>query len=68
MAARTQHDEDALLRLPAVLNLIPVGRSTWYAGINDGRYPEPVRLGRRCVAWRMRDIQKVLNQGGAGLN
>jgi prophage regulatory protein len=68
MAARTQYNEDSLLRLPDVLNLIPVGRSTWYAGINDGRYPAPVRLGRRCVAWRMRDIQNVINQGAAVLN
>lgn len=28
MAARTQNNDDSLLRLPDVLNVIPVGRST----------------------------------------
>ena len=30
------------LRLPQVLALIPVGKSSWWAGCKDGRYPKPV--------------------------
>jgi len=48
------------MRLPAVLNIIPVGRSTWWAGIKSGRYPAPVKLGPRMTAWRAEDIAALI--------
>ncbi len=57
----TQHD--SLLRLPEVLALVPVSRATWYAGVKSGRYPRPVSLGPRCVAWRASDIQRLVGRG-----
>jgi len=54
---------DFLLRLPQVLALIPVSRATWYAGVKNGRYPKPVSLGPRCVAWRAREIQRLVSEG-----
>lgn len=59
----TQTRPDHLLRLPAVLALVPVSRATWYAGVKSGRYPQPVSLGPRCVAWRASDIQQLVSQG-----
>ena len=52
-----------LLRIHEVLQLVPVSRATWYQGIKDGIYPAPVRLGKRSVAWRERDIQAILENG-----
>ncbi|MFM0543738.1 AlpA family phage regulatory protein [Paraburkholderia strydomiana] len=60
---QTQHD--LLLRLPEVLARIPVSRATWYAGVKIGRYPEPVSLGPRCVAWRASEIQQLVSQGAS---
>lgn len=48
------------MRLPAVLTIIPVGRSTWWAGIKSGRYPAPVKLGPRMTAWRAEDIAALV--------
>lgn len=48
------------LRLPAVLRLIPVGRSTWWAGVKTGRYPAPVKLGARITAWRAEDLAALI--------
>jgi len=48
------------MRLPAVLTIIPVGRSTWWAGIKLGRYPAPVKLGPRMTAWRAEDIAALV--------
>lgn len=48
------------LRLPAVLRLIPVGRSTWWAGVKAGRYPAPVKLGARITAWRAEDLAALI--------
>lgn len=48
------------LRLPDVLRLYPVSRSTWWAGVKAGRFPPPCRLSARTVAWNVREIQKLL--------
>lgn len=53
------------LREHAVLSLIPVGRSTWWAGVKAGRYPKPVKLGARMTAWRAEDILVLINSLGA---
>ncbi|MBI5520461.1 MAG: AlpA family phage regulatory protein [Desulfovibrio sp.] len=53
------------LRLPAVLSLIPVGRSTWWAGVKSGLYPAPVKLGARMTAWRAEDIAALIVKLGA---
>jgi prophage regulatory protein len=44
---------------------LPIGRSTWWQGVRDGRYPRPVKLGPRITAWRVADIQKLIEQGVA---
>ena len=64
-AEPTTHNHHAprisrLLRLQDVLNRVPLGRSTWYAGVAAGIYPKPVRLGRRAVAWRESDIDQIV--------
>lgn len=58
VAADTQqmHQGAVLWRLPQVLAHIPVSKSTWWAGVKDGRYPPPVKLSSRCTAWRATDI------------
>jgi prophage regulatory protein len=39
---------------------LPVGRSTFLAGVRTGRYPAPVKLGPRITAWRDEDIRKLI--------
>mgnify|MGYP001103068194 CR=1 FL=1 len=53
------------LRLPDVLKLYPVSRSTWWAGVRDGRYPQPVKIGERCTAWRVADIRDLIERTSA---
>lgn len=54
------------LRLPEVLMLYPVSRSTWWAGCRSGRYPQPVKIGKRCTAWRVEDIRSLIERAGGG--
>ena len=49
-----------LRRLPQVLQMFPVSRSAWWAGVRSGRYPQPVRISARCVAWRGTDIDALI--------
>ena len=55
------------LRLPQVLQLIPVCKSTWWSGIKTGRFPKGVKLGPRTTAWRVEDIHQLLNDLAGGL-
>jgi prophage regulatory protein len=59
--------QTGFLRLSAILapnGPIPVGRSTWWAGVKEGRYPKPVKLGARITAWRVEDIRAFIENGG----
>lgn len=55
-----QLPELGFVRLPRVLALIPVSRSTWWQGVKSGRYPKPVKLGPRITAWRIEDIRALI--------
>lgn len=55
--------ELALIRLPQVLEVLPVCRSTFYNGIKQGTYPKPIRIGRTS-AWRASDIRRLLERLG----
>ena len=49
---------------PPILPLIPVSKSTWWAGVRAGKYPAPVKhLGPRITAWRCEDIRALIEQG-----
>lgn len=49
-----------LLRLPQVLQLIPVSASTLWLWVREGKFPQPLRLGGRVTVWRASDIQRVI--------
>jgi len=44
--------------------IIPVSKSTWWAGVKSGRYPQSVKLSERCTAWRVEDIRALIEQTG----
>ncbi|MFI3215966.1 MAG: AlpA family phage regulatory protein [Methylococcales bacterium] len=46
--------------------IIPIGRSTFLAGVKSGKFPQPVKLGVRTTAWRIQDIRDlIISFGGA---
>jgi prophage regulatory protein len=55
-------EDTRLLRLPEVLALVPVGKSTWWQGVSDGRFPKPVKIGPRVSAWRAKDIRDLISR------
>lgn len=54
------------LRLPQVLRLIPVSKSTWFRGIKAGKYPAPVKIGVRASGWRVVDVRRCMADLDAG--
>jgi prophage regulatory protein len=46
---------------PAVPAIIPVSKSTWWAGVRSGRYPQPTRaLGDRITCWSVESIRALI--------
>lgn len=52
--------ETGFIRLVNILKIIPVGKTTWWAGVKSGRFPEPIKLGERTTAWRVEDIRALI--------
>ena len=53
---------EGFVRLPQVLHVLGIGKTTFWAGIKQGRYPAPVKLGPRTSAWRVQDIRELIAQ------
>jgi hypothetical protein len=62
--------ETGFLRLPQIVGnptadppippLIPVSKSTWWAGVRAGRYPRPIKVSPRCTVWRVEDVRELI--------
>ena len=58
--------ETGFVRLSSILaprGPIPVSKSTWWAGVKEGRFPKPAKLGPRTTAWRVEDIRRLIETG-----
>jgi prophage regulatory protein len=58
--------ETGFLRISQILapaGPIPVSKSTWWAGVKDGRFPKPRKLGKRVTVWRVEDIRELIENG-----
>ena len=44
--------------MPAVVRLTGLGRSTIYRLMAEDKFPSPVRLAKRAVAWRRIDLEQ----------
>lgn len=45
------HQERRLLRLRSVLEITGLGRSSLYKMVKEQKFPRPVQIGKRTVAW-----------------
>ena len=46
------------LRMPNVMRLTGLGRSTIYRLIAEDKFPAQVRIGTRAVGWRWSDLER----------
>lgn len=52
---------EGFVRIKQILRVLPIGKSTWWLGVKEGKYPQPVKHGR-CTFWRVEDIRKLIAQ------
>ena len=45
---------------PPIPPIIPISKASWWAGVKEGRFPAPVKLGPRTTAWRIEDIRRLI--------
>jgi len=59
--------ETGFLRLRQIIGdktttaIIPISRSSFLQGVREGRFPKPIKLGKRTTAWRVADIRKLID-------
>lgn len=46
-----------LIRLPLVLSITGLKRSTLYFLMKKGSFPKQVKLSERCAAWRRSEVE-----------
>lgn len=64
MSVRTKRNKETKIRLHEVLSILPIGKTTFYAGIKSGIYPKGTPLtGNRAVGWKLSDIEKIARDG-----
>lgn len=55
-AVQSHPDVDRFLRLPEVISLVGLSRSTIYAEVSKGRFPAALQLSTSTVAWRASEV------------
>jgi prophage regulatory protein len=41
---------------------LPISKSSWWEGVRQGRFPQPVKLGPRTTVWRVEDIRELIRR------
>lgn len=44
---------------------LPISKSTWWAGVAQGKFPQPIKLGSRTTCWRQSDVFALVSAIGS---
>jgi len=57
---KTNLPEIGFVRIKTILEIFPIGRSTWWDGVKSGKFPKPIKMGERTTAWKIEDIRALI--------
>ncbi len=40
--------------------MIPISKSSWWAGVAEGKFPTPIKLGARTTCWRENEVLALI--------
>ena len=65
-AAKPQPEfpHQGLAKEPAVTAFMTISRSTLWNQVRDGKFPKPVKIGARAVAWRCAEVRAHVDSLG----
>ena len=47
--------------IPPILPILPISKSSWWAGVKEGKYPKPIKIGKSITVWRSDEIQALIS-------
>ena len=53
-----------LVRLAEIVapnGVLPISRSTFLAGVKNGKFPQPIKIGARITAWDATEIRTLID-------
>lgn len=53
---------EGFVKLPVVLKVLGIGKTTWWCGIRDGKFPRAAMLGTRTARWNVKDIRALIEK------
>jgi prophage regulatory protein len=56
-----QLPSDGFVRLPQILAVLPVSRSTFWSWVKSGKAPKGIKLSPRITAWRVEEIRALID-------
>ena len=62
MPKRIDLPETGFVRLPSILAILPISKSSWWQGCREGRFPKPVKIGPRITAWSVGSIRELIDR------
>ena len=57
-----------VLRLPEVLARVSLSKSTLWRLINDGQFPQPIKLGPRATGWIEEEVDEWIASRSRAVN
>jgi predicted DNA-binding transcriptional regulator AlpA len=49
------------VRLPQILAVLPIGKSTFWRWVANGKVSRGVKLGPRTTAWKVEEIRQLMD-------
>lgn len=47
---------------PPIQPIIPVSKSSWWAGVKSGRFPKPIKVGQNTTVWLEKDVRALVEK------
>lgn len=54
--------QEGFIRLPVILKVLSIGKTTWWCGVRDGKFPKPIKMGKRTARWNVKDIRALIEK------
>lgn len=55
------NENERLIRLPELVSLIGVKKSTIWKWVKQGNLPQPIKLSSRVTVWRLSDVYAYIH-------
>jgi len=62
MTTPSSFPDTGFVRLPQILSVIPIKKSSWWEGVRSGKYPASIKLGANTTVWRAEEIRDLIKQ------